>query len=88
MFGNDLLNKQIDRQLAILMQFMHEDCNGIINLSEGNNYELFKKMKRQIREETNYGIDKRNARSYIIDPKKFVLSVKKNNRNKINFRGI
>lgn len=53
MFGNDLLNKQIDRQLAILMQFMHEDCNGIINLSEGNNYELFKKALQKCNVQLN-----------------------------------
>ena len=33
-------------------------------------------------------LDSKKKKVNIIDPKKFVLSVKKNNRNKINFRGI
>lgn len=41
--GTDLLNKQIEAQQILLMQFLHEDCNGIMELSERNNYDLFTK---------------------------------------------
>ena len=41
--SNDILNTQIEKQKLLLMQFLNEECNGVMNLSEGNNYELLKK---------------------------------------------
>ena len=41
--SNDILNAQIEKQKLLLMQFLNEECNGVMNLSEGSNYELLKK---------------------------------------------
>lgn len=41
--ASDLLNRQIEKQKVLLMQFLNEDCNGVMDLAEGNNFEQFKR---------------------------------------------
>jgi len=38
-----LLSKQMNKQQAVIMQFLNEDSNGLKDLAEGNNFDLLKK---------------------------------------------
>ncbi len=41
--ASTLLSKQMDKQQAVLMQFLNEDSNGLKDLAESNNFDLLKK---------------------------------------------
>lgn len=51
--GFDLLHKQFEKQTQNLMQFLNEDTNGLKDLSEGHNYELFKRALEKCKAQLN-----------------------------------